>query len=119
MLFAVVALAVIVWNPRFIPTVVWNQWQRATPTQQNKNALSVLFLGLATIGCLESALTRSDIKKVAQYRAPWHRVWVHSGKNSQHLGFWVELDDGSFAEFDAMDMSEWFIKDHPDLLKKP
>lgn len=118
-LFGVVVIAVLVWNPRFTIAGIWNYRERGVPAQQDKNALSALFLGLTVIGCLESIRDGSALERRPRYRVPWRQVWVHLGSSSQHHGFWVELDDGTFAEFDAMDMSEWFIRDHSEMLKKP
>jgi hypothetical protein len=55
--FCVVVLATLVWNPRFTIAGLWNSWERGGYVD-NKNALSVLAIGLAVVGCLESLRKR-------------------------------------------------------------
>jgi hypothetical protein len=53
-IFAIILEAVLVYNPEFTIAGIWNHWQRGGYVVRDRNAISVLVLGFALVGCAES-----------------------------------------------------------------
>jgi hypothetical protein len=56
-ILSLVVLAVLVWNPRFTIAGIWNPWERGG-YKQDRNAISLLLIGVTALGCLQSLRPR-------------------------------------------------------------